>query len=90
MWSMPDILPGPARVKVMDSLQATHDELQAGGAGPGFPETPEGVAQGRLSIRRACPDFNTSDPANPTCNRCGCQMSVKMYRAEQVCPVGKW
>lgn len=53
----------------------------------GFPEAAEETAQARLAICRACPDL---DPEKMTCNRCGCQMDVKVYWSEQRCPVQKW
>lgn len=48
------------------------------------------VKEERMSICRACPFFNSTNPKNPTCNKCGCFLEVKTGWASEKCPEGKW
>lgn len=48
------------------------------------------VKEERMSICRACPFFNQTDPKNPTCNKCGCYLEIKTGWASEKCPEGKW
>jgi hypothetical protein len=56
----------------------------------GMPEADEATAAHRLATCRACPEFNAADRDNPTCNRCGCHLTIKVRWAGQRCPAGKW
>lgn len=48
------------------------------------------VKEERMSICRACPFFNSTNPKNPTCNKCGCFLEIKTGWASEKCPEGKW
>jgi hypothetical protein len=48
------------------------------------------VKEERMSICRTCPFFNSANPKNPTCNKCGCFLEVKTGWASEKCPEGKW
>lgn len=41
----------------------------------------------RLSICRACPEFNSS---TTQCKKCGCFMSAKTRLKHASCPISKW
>ncbi len=48
------------------------------------------VKEERMSICRTCPFFNSANPKNPTCNKCGCFLEIKTGWASEKCPEGKW
>jgi hypothetical protein len=56
----------------------------------GMENVSNSVKEERMSICRACPFFNQTDPKNPTCNKCGCYLEVKTGWASEKCPEGKW
>lgn len=41
----------------------------------------------RINICKSCEFFN---PANESCTKCGCRMSIKASWQESVCPLNKW
>jgi hypothetical protein len=56
----------------------------------GMENVSSSVKEERMSICRACPFFNQTDPKNPTCNKCGCYLEIKTGWASEKCPEGKW
>lgn len=53
----------------------------------GFPATPEAERERRLSICRACPEF---EPNAARCKQCGCFMNTKAGWLDARCPLNKW
>lgn len=53
----------------------------------GFPQADQATADARLAICLECPSF---DAEKIRCLSCGCNLNVKIYWSEQVCPLGKW
>lgn len=53
----------------------------------GSPRSQEELAEYRLEICRACPNFR---PKSHRCSLCGCFMQLKTKLEHAKCPVGKW
>jgi hypothetical protein len=49
--------------------------------------TTQDVADERLDICRACPEFIKS---TKQCKKCGCFMVAKTKLTKSTCPLGKW
>lgn len=48
------------------------------------------IKQERLDICKNCEFYNSTNPDNPTCNKCGCFLKIKTSWASEKCPIGKW
>lgn len=56
----------------------------------GFINVATNIKQERLDICKSCEFYNSTNPDNPTCNKCGCFLKIKTGWASEKCPIGKW
>ena len=58
-------------------------------AGSGFKKASEQTKNERMEICKKC-KFMTGPEDDPSCNKCGCFLSLKTAWATESCPIGKW